>query len=530
MRTPAYCGLHPIVEKYFKIWQFDRNKDVYPCKGIKITKEDLQVDGIADGEVGVVDAVAFEPEDSIFADLMENNWDDDDYDGDQKDKKLEKTTLNELYLSAKEIHSEDYVHLKGIDFKDIPKRMTYHPRLYECPTNLKLIPELFVPWTLDFLRKTHEKYKRLYVAFTDGSVNFGCGGAGIFACPMAKYEGVDMNAIIEDKFDEIMLEPDMIVIAKAVGKRVTIDHAELDAIIHLLFILQQKITRNEVDLDALLVNVDSQVVLKWIYCINQVRSGVIARKIERLWKLISQLEVPVIFKWVKSHISHVGNELADTLAKLGMISVLKVYTWGVDFVSTAHEWHNVSLNALKGCHKVLIRKRMSRKWKSFKQKLTNKSLSYNFKLFDIVPSRIYKLERKHLSQLENRWLCCLRHGHSQLNAQRRFHQHIDTDKCSDCNDVETTEHFLLHCPKYNDLREDYQELLDAACDPSDSKLYDILFPFEDELVGLLRGDQGEFERLFAERIQRLKDLCSYVRDSDRFPMDGRYELYEALNT
>ena len=47
----------------------------------------------------------------------------------------------------------------------------------------------------------------------------------------------------------------------------------------------------------------------------------------------------------------------------------------------------------------------------------------------------------------------LRSGYSKLKAYQKYiNQHIDSENCATCNSKEDTEHFIMHCEKYDTER------------------------------------------------------------------------------
>ena len=55
-----------------------------------------------------------------------------------------------------------------------------------------------------------------------------------------------------------------------------------------------------------------------------------------------------------------------------------------------------------------------------------------------------------------KWLYQLRVGLSPLNHHKNSHNFLDTpsNKCSICNTIENTQHFLLNCSIYDEVRND----------------------------------------------------------------------------
>ena len=54
--------------------------------------------------------------------------------------------------------------------------------------------------------------------------------------------------------------------------------------------------------------------------------------------------------------------------------------------------------------------------------------------------------------------CRLRMNCSSLNSHLFFKNLINSPNCS-CGEIETTAHYLLHCPKYHTIRNDLYDLL-----------------------------------------------------------------------
>jgi len=149
-------------------------------------------------------------------------------------------------------------------------------------------------------------------------------------------------------------------------------------------------------------------------------------------KLLKQINMEnrceITFSWIPSHVGIIGNEMADTLAKLATSKsqvdidlpreVKDVY-FDIDkhIMNTWQEEYNKSKT---GTH-----------YKTIEPNVTNK-IKYSA-----------KLRRKDVT------ITRLRLGHCSLNHYLyRIKKHA-TGLCSHCNVQETIEHFLMNCPHYN---------------------------------------------------------------------------------
>jgi len=136
----------------------------------------------------------------------------------------------------------------------------------------------------------------------------------------------------------------------------------------------------------------------------------------------------VIFCWIPSHIGIAGNELADKAAKIALTTPI------ADIPVSSSDLHQ-HVNAL-----------VINKW----QKLWDQEL--HNKLHTIQPIITRRLPNIHqLSRRERSVITRLRIGHSFLT-----HSYIlkkeEKPFCIPCNELLTTEHILLHCTDFSDIR------------------------------------------------------------------------------
>ena len=110
-----------------------------------------------------------------------------------------------------------------------------------------------------------------------------------------------------------------------------------------------------------------------------------------------------------------------------------------------------------------------------------------------------------------RWIFQLRVGLSPLKAHKKLHNFRDTPTgtCLCDLDVETTQHFLLHCPKFHVKRQVLFGNINQILFVNDLNVMN-----ESDLVHLLL--YGNKKLKFYENQTILKATINYIRKTDRF--------------
>ncbi len=138
----------------------------------------------------------------------------------------------------------------------------------------------------------------------------------------------------------------------------------------------------------------------------------------------------------------------------------------------------------------------------------------------------YKYEMKILTYNDYRLLNRFRDGHNRLNAQSKYNK---DKRCIQCTEgsLETTEHFVFHCIKYNEYRDtlliDIDNIYFNYYNNSfmdldyDEKLKFILFPFQEELNKFeIKRDKQKKEQLLNLRMNILQSFTNYIINTQRF--------------
>ena len=152
---------------------------------------------------------------------------------------------------------------------------------------------------------------------------------------------------------------------------------------------------------------------------------------------------------MKAHNKEILNELADDLAKIGMINYLKVKNWKNHEINFGlNEWHNMSFSAIKNQNKRQALKNTQKDWNNYKKhKIKNDSLPINLKKWDIKYNYKIKFEMNELNM--NEWKCInsFRCGHNELGMHCKFGNNDKICQSINCNENETIEHFILNVLK-----------------------------------------------------------------------------------
>ena len=141
----------------------------------------------------------------------------------------------------------------------------------------------------------------------------------------------------------------------------------------------------------------------------------------------------VTFVWIPAHVGIPGNELADSLAK-----------------SAAEKEQNiVEVPLSKNEAKDLVMQFCKNKWRTIYQDVGQES---QYKTF--YPSPTKSPIAGNLSRKYAYILFRMATGHCKLNQHlHRIACHVNGE-CDNCHTPETIDHFILTCPKYEDMRQD----------------------------------------------------------------------------
>lgn len=144
------------------------------------------------------------------------------------------------------------------------------------------------------------------------------------------------------------------------------------------------------------------------------------------------------FQWIPSHVNISGNEIADSLAKNGLTRPFQIVR-NPRLLKDAQ-------NYLKKC----------------KAEATNKwyqeySLDKGRKFYDVFGKFEYTpwFKGLELKGRQVRLLNRLISGHDFSNYWLNKMKIVESGECDMCDESETAEHLILHCPKYGMLRSEY---------------------------------------------------------------------------
>ena len=147
----------------------------------------------------------------------------------------------------------------------------------------------------------------------------------------------------------------------AVARRASIEFCELHGVEHMLQSLVKFVEKVFVKVEsgdakwgikAISVSVDSKFVLAWIGGASVSYNGEECAIIRRIYSAIARLgefDIKVLLSWVRAHDNTVHNELADDMAKLGMMNARITLRWEHRFQTHfgRAEWANVSKKSVR---------------------------------------------------------------------------------------------------------------------------------------------------------------------------------------
>eukprot|EP01084_Bolivina_argentea_P198827 340340_1 len=579
IRTPESNVLNNIIgDTYWDYWLYDRDNEDMNDEYIPVQNIDVKIP---------FDMSKIDIKNKLKKANLDDNWimkvqNDDSCNPSLYDLNLMKYRkkvkgryhlMYELYDSAKDLNSSDWVCMKGIDFKIVPKRISYHLDRLDIPINLfyysadneeeKL--SFTKEWVNDWcdslyyydddeginINKVEQKHIQL--VFSDGSNKEQYGGAGFWSTNLEYYlKTNDLKYLRDNNYvicnnDSINGISHMCYGSMFTGLRSSIDHCELDAAIEGLSSIYSYCyniynTNNSMELvpKHVCLIIDNEVVVKWIAGVYITEDILICNKLKKVYEMIEDLkdfEIDVHLIWVKSHNNEEGNESADDMAKAGMFSGYVSKNWkDVEKVYGENEWIHYGYNALKKEHKRKGWWKTIKSWNDEKYEKIKKGdacLSKYLLEWNIGHSVAYKFERKNLSLDQWEIICGFRHGHINLNGQKKYGMgsiYCDNDSCG--NKIEDIMHFIFDCDNYSNERiqllnniefiyqldEDEEEDQICFSNLSDiEKLKFILFPFMDELKeDDVKNDKVKIKRIVDKRIVILKEFCSFVMNTNRF--------------
>jgi hypothetical protein len=248
------------------------------------------------------------------------------------------------------------------------------------------------------------------------------------------------------------------------------------------------------------------------------------------------------FIWVEAHKDEIGNELADILAKLGMMNLYQTKNWNkYKKKNTKKEWENISFSSIKkeqkrkGIYRTynLWHKYKLKKMQDIKENKIKKEevLSYHLMKWKIRYCGAFKIEIRNLKYWQWKILSNFRSGHNGLNAQKKYG--FDTKNCviSGCDAVENTYHFVFECEEYKQQRNDYNmQIKDIYKEeyknnlismPKEERLKFALFPFQQKFYDKnIVQNKNVYDGYIQKRLLVIRLFCKYVMQTKRFDDNG----------
>ena len=219
------------------------------------------------------------------------------------------------------------------------------------------------------------------------------------------------------------------------GKLATVFQAELSALEQAAAkLIQLNISDNTINFF-----VDSQAAIMAVSNFTVVNKSVLNAK--KALNILSKDNI-VNVNWIPSHVGHLGNEVADRLAKLG--------SYGGDSHRTRPEpYLPVSLTYINSTIKEWGLREHQKKWRTRKKKSDCRQTKM------MLPS----IRNKAWNFIQNwtrrdvMYITQILTGHACVNKHLKEMGFADTKACEHCNDpIESIEHILGDCPKYNQIR------------------------------------------------------------------------------
>ena len=352
IRTPETNILHKrIKEKYWRNWSYERGEDNKENRydlELKYMEEssliapELEVHGIKLGEIEIEGELYQYPSDNEnWAKLQKEEK--CDY---EKKLNVKQNPFNEMFKAAKLLSNSDYHYMKNLKLEQIPKRTSIHYDPLLPPSNVYYYEEIEgdkkgfnMKWLEELVKKEKLDENRIQIIMSDGSVKSMYGGAGFFTANMREYKELNIKEIRENKF--ILSNKDIFnnislygFGAASVALRCSIDHCELYGAFKALdFITSYFDNIRMIDLDKvptdIILAIDNEQVVKWI-AFGETEDIKIRDKLIFIYGVIHELRkcnIKIRLIWQKGHAEEKGNELADDLAKLGMMNLYQTRYW-----------------------------------------------------------------------------------------------------------------------------------------------------------------------------------------------------------
>lgn len=164
------------------------------------------------------------------------------------------------------------------------------------------------------------------------------------------------------------------------------------------------------------------------YFRSQSRQDIVNKIFEILYRL-SRINICVKFMWIPAHRGIKGNEHADHLAKQAL---------------TLLEVMDISLSKMEA--KSLVKRNILAEWQE------QWNTSNTGRHLHALQNTVGTVRTCRGSAKEEGIITRLRLGHTGLNITLHLINKHPTGLCDNCTEIESVEHVLLHCPKYNRQR------------------------------------------------------------------------------
>ncbi len=376
----------------------------------------------------------------------------------------------QCYWASKLLQTSDWIFLATATKKNIPRRLSYNLPPLPIPQNLHYTNSEFTddlytklnnnPELWENLNLNHSDIPTICIAGSDGSAKNWLGGIGWSIIDWNTYGKINLKKhVLTNKFAKFCIFLRTIdrrrtyALAKlGISNRCSIEFCELMAIVDeidcIINNIKKQKKKSKFHNKSILLIIDNDTVIFWLTqkykCTGNIRIYNIIKLIYNKIKSLLKFNISFYLFHVFSHKGTITNEIADTLAKIGLDYAFDVVNNNKSQIKHLKNWNSIDTNALKNEIKRIIKYKTQMKWINFRD---NKNRNFTKQLSEIkfVHKRWLNDERKQLKIHEISIINQLRCKHIKLNYYNKKKLNIGDGLCTLCNKPETVSHFLFEC-------------------------------------------------------------------------------------